>query len=125
MCELEFAAGLVDMLFDRIRVLHVSGGSRWARPERLVALLVLSYLAGITPLAHASLPDPTWVPGVYDDADHDEEIALLTCATALSDAPPAPGEPARPLLRIAPFASVFARPHAPPLDFHLRSPPTT
>ena len=28
-------------------------------------------------LAHASPPDPTWIAGIYDDADHDDVILLL------------------------------------------------
>jgi hypothetical protein len=48
---------------------------------RLVALLILIAIASLTPLAHASPPDPTWVAGLWDDGDHDDVI-LLVCATA-------------------------------------------
>lgn len=58
-------------------------------PTRLVALLILIALAALTPLAHASPPDPTWVAGWWDDGDHDDVI-LLVCATAaaMHSAPP-------------------------------------
>jgi hypothetical protein len=36
-----------------------------------VALLVLGFLVALVPLANASPPDPTWIPGIYDDADFD------------------------------------------------------
>ena len=50
----------------------------------LVALLGLALLA-LAALAHASPPDETWQPGVYDDADFDDVITLITL---LSGAPP-------------------------------------
>jgi hypothetical protein len=58
-------------------------------PTRLGALLILIAIAALTPLAHASPPDPTWVAGLWDDGDHDDVI-LLVCATAAAvhSAPP-------------------------------------
>ena len=44
-----------------------------ARRSRVaLALLLLLGLSGLTPLAYASPPDPSWVRGIYDDADYDE-----------------------------------------------------
>lgn len=43
-------------------------------------------LAAISTLAYASPPDPWWVPGVYDDADLDSLIVLVTSATGAADA---------------------------------------
>ena len=37
----------------------------------------------LVPLAHASPPDPTWIAGIYDDADLDEAVAAVTNAAAL------------------------------------------
>ena len=42
----------------------------------VVASLVVVLVAGVG-LAHASPPDPTWIAGLYDDADHDDVILLL------------------------------------------------
>ena len=58
-------------------------------PTRLVALLILIAMTALTPLAHASPPDPTWVAGLWDDGDHDDVI-LLVCASAaaMHSAPP-------------------------------------
>jgi len=50
----------------------------------LVPLLGL-VLPAQAALAHASPPDETWVPGIYDDADFDDVITLITSSSA---APP-------------------------------------
>lgn len=50
----------------------------------LVALLSLALLT-LVALAHASPPDETWQPGIYDAADFDDVITLITL---LSGAPP-------------------------------------
>jgi hypothetical protein len=46
----------------------------------LLALLVL-VLGTLAPLAHASAPDPSWISGIYDGADYDDVVVLVTCAT--------------------------------------------
>lgn len=53
-------------------------------------LLVIALCIVLNPLAAASPPDPTWIPGLYDAADFDDvviQIGLLasacdTCATS-------------------------------------------
>ena len=40
-----------------------------------IALLTLA------PLAHASPPDPAWIAGLYDDADHDDAVIAITDAS--------------------------------------------
>ena len=49
-----------------------------------LALLVLLGLSGLTPLAYASPPDPSWVRGIYDDADYDDVVVLITSAAAVT-----------------------------------------
>jgi hypothetical protein len=48
--------------------------------QLLLALLVL-VLGTLAPLAHASAPDPSWISGIYDGADYDDVVVLVTCAT--------------------------------------------
>ena len=57
--------------------------------RRVLALASLAVLGGLGPLAHASPPDPTYIPGLYDDADHDDVImlALSTVGTRDSASP--------------------------------------
>ena len=50
----------------------------------LIPLLGL-VLPALAALAHASPPDETWLPGIYDDADFDDVITLITSSSA---APP-------------------------------------
>jgi hypothetical protein len=46
----------------------------------LVALIAMAPVTLVT-LAHASPPDPSWVQGIYDDADHDDVAIFLTSET--------------------------------------------
>jgi len=59
------------------------------RPAGLSVLLALLIIAPVT-LAHASPPDQTWLPGVYDQADFDDVVALLTSALGATDSSTAP-----------------------------------
>lgn len=48
-------------------------------PRALVLLLFVG-LSSTTPLSYASPPDPTWIEGIYDDADGDDVIVSLSWA---------------------------------------------
>ncbi len=50
----------------------------------LTMALVASMLT-LTPLAHASPPDPSWIHGIYDDADFDDVVGYITSAAGLSE----------------------------------------
>jgi hypothetical protein len=47
-----------------------------------LALLLLLAVGGLMPLAYASPPDPAWIRGIYDDADYDDVVDLVTSALA-------------------------------------------
>lgn len=47
----------------------------------LVVFVLIGPLAGLTPLAYASPPDPSWIGGVYDGGDYDDVVILITSAT--------------------------------------------
>jgi hypothetical protein len=57
------------------------------------ALILLAGLVVIIPCAYASPPDPTWIEGIYDAADCDDAVDLLT---GMNAALPLEGE-ARPI----------------------------
>jgi len=78
----------------------------------------------VTPLAYASPPDQTWLPGFYDNADYDDVVIALTSAVGASDGVH--------VVDIGPAAVVIdtLRPSAlsPPAQpfrspYHLRAPP--
>ena len=46
-----------------------------------LALFVLAVGLALPVLAHASPPDPSWIPGVYDDADFDDVVTRIVSGT--------------------------------------------
>src|SRR5215831_9560630 len=42
----------------------------------------------LTPMAYASPPDPSWINGVYDDADFDDVVVLVTLGAGVVEPPP-------------------------------------
>src|SRR5499425_2444561 len=93
------------------------------RPACLSMLLALLLIAPVA-LAHASPPDQTWFAGVYDEADFDDVVGLLTSALEATDATVAPE--AGPCLvlasRLCP-ARVASPASAPAYSAPLRAPP--
>ena len=61
-----------------------------SRPTRFsVMLLAFPLIAPVT-LAHASLPDQTWLEGIYAQADLDDIADLLTSSLEATGSPAAP-----------------------------------
>ena len=57
----------------------------WPSTSRYALIGVLAgVLAAISGLAYASPADPSWVSGVYDDADFDDVVGLVISAEALT-----------------------------------------
>ena len=50
-----------------------------------LVVLLLGALFALAPLAHASPPDPAWIPGFYDDNDYDDVILVITGAVTAVD----------------------------------------
>ena len=46
-------------------------------------LLLVAVVGILTPIAQASPPDPSWIRGMYDDADFDDVVALITSGSGL------------------------------------------
>ena len=93
-------------------------------PSFLLIVLLLIAPALILVFAYASPPDPSWIPGVYDDADYDDVVTLVTSASAHA----APGLPvdSRPILpSIGRVPSFVEHPTLAPSRFasHPRAPP--
>ena len=81
-------------------------------------------ISSLSVLAYASPPDPSWVRGVYDDADFDDVVCLILANTGLvDDSAPAEGRPDFVLieaevppddLSVVPFSLRSSQPRAPP-----------
>ena len=72
------------------------------RPERALGLLLFVCLTSLTPLAYASPPDPTWIEGIYDDADADDVIVSISWAAWVVELTPLSS--LTPLFVAVPFA---------------------
>jgi hypothetical protein len=92
--------------------------------RRLIALVMVGLLGGLTPTAYADPPDPTWLGGYWDDGDFDTAIDFITSAAAVVAPPvgeanpvPASGERVEPAdLCVRAFAlQTLASPRAPPV----------
>ena len=46
--------------------------------HRLVGVSLVAAVLALAPAAHASPPDQSWIPGLYDDADFDDVVLLIT-----------------------------------------------
>jgi len=57
----------------------------WRRA--LTALGLGCALTALLPLAQASLPDQTWRPGLYDNADYDDVVLLVTSGVFVEPTP--------------------------------------
>lgn len=103
---------------------NVDGSRDRACLSRFVALVLLAGLLGLFPLAHASPADPAWIPGFYDDADHDDVVLFLTNLGVTLDRPPEGARHLGFVVGLLLRLSASAPSCAPVLAFHLRSPPT-
>src|SRR3989442_14389334 len=70
-------------------------------------MILSAGLVVIIPLAYASPTDPTWVAGIYDAADYDEVIEVLTDTNAVGDFGSAVG--VQPTAAVHPLSAVVAR----------------
>jgi hypothetical protein len=44
----------------------------------LVALVLIGPIVALTPLAYSTPLDPSWICGIYDAADYDDVVVLIT-----------------------------------------------
>jgi hypothetical protein len=81
-------------MFEMSSQLHLPASPWWRSlaPVRyrltLVPLLGLVLLT-LVAFAHASPPDQTWQPGIYDDADFDDVITRIASWSGATPEPPA------------------------------------
>ena len=84
-------------------------------------VLVLGALPG---LAYATPPDPTWLPGLWDDGDYDDVVVLVTSGTvSLTPALALDIRPVLPVVGCTPPSPAAVAPSQPASVVRLRSPP--
>ena len=94
------------------------------RPRVLLVLALLFGLVASVCLAHASPVDPTWLAGVYDDADHDDVIlAVISAAGILEAEPVGLASPRLVPVRLCLGADLASPPVAPLPAWQIRAPP--
>lgn len=93
------------------------------RASGVLALVVVTLLIGLAPLAYGDPPDPTWLGGYWDDDDFDNVVVFISGICAITVASSADAGPVWvPAVRVdaleSPVRSVLLGPLAGP-----RSPP--
>ena len=53
--------------------------------HRLVVVVTLVAVVCLVPAAHGSPPDPTWIAGLYDNADFDDVVVLITSTLGVAE----------------------------------------
>ena|SRR5215813_7804887 len=116
------------MLLDRVtrrwfaRLADYAHGARGYLKYCLIVLLLVA-LGTLSALAYASTPDTVGLPGIYDDADHDDVVSLLIDTVGLGT-PRLTSVDSPPLLLGAASFRLAPSPRRGSLQgFHLRSPP--
>ena len=115
------AAARPQLIEARMTILDRLRAPRF--PRLSGTLLTLLVIVPVT-LAHASPPDQTWLAGVYDQADFDDVVGLLTSALDATDSTAAPEAGA--CFALVPklsLATVACPPSAPTYSPPLRAPP--
>jgi hypothetical protein len=87
--------------------------------------VALGFLLLVLPvLAYTRPPDPTWIGGIYDDADYDDVVTVITAEP--SPPPPVVGqcpEPAYVVVWLVPIADEQPPQATPPQPHPSRGPP--
>ena len=116
------------MLLDRVtrrwfaRLADYAHGARGYLKHCLIVLLLVA-LGTLSALAYASTPDTVGLPGIYDDADHDDVVSLLTDTVGLENYWFTSVDPVPLLLGVASLRLAAPPRNGSLLSFHLRSPP--
>lgn len=92
--------------------------------RRLVVLPILVALVLLIPLAYASPPDPTWIAGLYDNADYDDVVLTATSTAGALDTVALFPEPILVAVHVLAPARAGAPPPVPSRPHRPRGPPT-
>jgi hypothetical protein len=85
------------------------GATRAHVGVRLVALSLIAAGLALGPVAYASPPDPSWIGGLYDNADFDDVVLFIT--GNLGAIQPCMGWSLRPVARVVGFVTPMESEH--------------
>jgi hypothetical protein len=93
---------------------------------RLLRILLAALVLSLTPVAHASSPDQTWIAGLYDIADYDDAVLAVVMSIASLDRQPS-HEPEDVNLVVAFIRVIDENRHTTPSlsSKHTRAPPAS
>ena len=103
-------------------IVHVVWGGTL---RELCASAVLLVATSLVPLAYASPPDPLWVPGIYDAADYDDVVWLLTDTTFARECTATTHSAFPVVVRVVSCDSGQVHIARTPSALHSRAPPST
>ena len=92
---------------------------RWTA---LIALVLLGPLFALTPLAHATPQDEIWIAGIYDGADYDDVVLLITTEGGVTPSALPQVFRGGPVAAMPQHVAAMA-PTAPPSTLQSRAPP--
>lgn len=97
------------------------------KPRAALGLILSGSLLLLASLAYASPTDPTWIPGVYDDADFDQIVDFIIAESGVVDLPRPQGlRPANELVVITVVGSdQDPALDPPPFSDAIRAPPAS
>src|SRR6266511_71590 len=94
-------------------------------PKYCLIVVLLVALGTLSALAYASTHDTLGLPGIYDDADHDDVVSLLGDTVGLENSRFTSVEPVPLLLGVASLRLAPPPGDGSLLSFHLRSTPAS
>src|SRR5437016_13275184 len=92
--------------------------------HRLVGVSLVAAVLALAPAAHASPPDQSWISGLYDNADFDDVVLLITSGPGAIQ--PGPGWSLRSVASVVGLVTPMdtePRPLRPPSSPLSRAPP--
>ena len=90
-----------------------------------VVLLGTVLAALLTPLAYASPPDPSWIMGIYDDADYDDVVWFITATNGVAQTVGLGTAHSLPVAGRVSALETCRAPASPAFSSHSRAPPAS
>src|SRR5262249_46627426 len=101
---------------------HCGNHGSMLRLRGMLGVVLAVLVVGLTPIAYADPPDPTWLGGYWDDDDFDNVVAFIASAVAVVASSVIDGRPFSVAEHCVELARSPARPASFPAFAPLRAP---